>query len=98
MLTHQINIVIIRHTIIIYKFKFSSCAIVSPINGIFFMIFRSFCVTMFVINSAIHIYKIALNKPIINIFSRINKNFVYYNIILKYYYSIINNKHECSKI
>ena len=67
-----------RQTIMIYKFRFSISAICSPKIGIFLIIFLSFCVIMFIINSAIHIYNIALNNPIIIN----NKTFIYYNIIL----------------
>jgi hypothetical protein len=73
-----------RHVIIIYRFKFSILAIISPTNGIFLISFRSFCVVIFVINNATHMYINALKIPIY-----LNKKFGYYNIILKNYLTII---------
>jgi hypothetical protein len=78
------NTNIIRHVIIMYRFKFSILAIISPTTGIFLINFLSFCVKMFVTNNATHMYINALKRLIY-----LNKKFGYYNIILKYYLTII---------
>ena len=62
---------ITKQVIIVYKFKFSISAIISPKTGICLINFRSFCVTIFVINSAIDTHITTLISPI-----DLNKNYI----------------------